>query len=208
MGKLSAGKLSALVVCLWSMSLVATGQTSPAPAEDENVSVANPNRVGPAATAEKRPDAIHWGSLIREWWLYIVMEQTERIVKESKTRSQLSGPFFRDWFNTVSVYRLRSIGTTTASSSRPISATRRRAPSWQAIFWQNNDHVRFSEQDFHSAAYRKRSSAGLCIRHRRCGAVENGTPERIQHRQRRPSGSLVGPGLQGAAHSLRRRGPA
>jgi hypothetical protein len=24
----------------------------------------------------------------------------------------------------------------------------------EAIFWQNNDHVRFSEQDFRSAAYR------------------------------------------------------
>lgn len=24
-----------------------------------------------------------------------------------------------------------------------------------AIFWQNNDHVRFSDQDFHNPAYRK-----------------------------------------------------
>ena len=45
----------------------------------------------------------------------------------------------------------------------------------EAIFWQNNDHVRFSDQDFHSATYRNAllqafafATIELCL--------ENGTP--------------------------------
>jgi hypothetical protein len=148
------GKLSALVVCLWSISLVATGQTPPVPAEGENVSVADPNRVAPATTAEKGADAIHWKSLIREWWLYIALEHTERILKEPKTRRQLGGPFFRDWFDTVSVYRFDNWNDggklITSYLGHPAQGA-----IVQAIFWQNNDHVRFAEQDFHSAAYRR-----------------------------------------------------
>jgi len=148
------GKLSALVVCLWSISLVATGQTPPVPAEGENVSVADPNRVAPATTAEKGADTIHWKSLIREWWLYIALEHTERILKEPKTLRQLGGPFFRDWFDTVSVYRFDNWNDggklITSYLGHPAQGA-----IVQAIFWQNNDHVRFAEQDFHSAAYRR-----------------------------------------------------
>jgi hypothetical protein len=101
----------------------------------------------------KRSGGIHWGPLIREWWLWIAIEQAERIVKEPKTRDQLSGPFFRDWFDTVSVYHFDNWNdggkVITSYFAHPAQGS-----IAEAIFWQNNDRVRFSEQDFHSKAYR------------------------------------------------------
>jgi len=47
---------------------------------------------------------IHWKSLIEQWLLNLTIEQTERIAQQAKTRDVLSGPFFHDWFTTVSLY--------------------------------------------------------------------------------------------------------
>jgi hypothetical protein len=135
------------------MSLVASGQTSPTPVAGEAVSTRSPYRVEPSVTVAKHPGGIHWRSLIPQWWLFVSMEQTERIIKESKTRGQLGGPFFHDWFSTVSSYRFdnwddggKHITSYLAHPTQGAIAA--------AIFWQNNDRVRFSEQDFHSSAYR------------------------------------------------------
>ena len=97
---------------------------------------------------------IHWGSLVREWWTFIAIEQTERIIKESKTRNQLSGPFFRDWFDTVSVYHFDNWNDGGKIITSYVAHPAQGATA-QAIFWQNNDHVRYAEQDFRSPAYRK-----------------------------------------------------
>src|SRR5215475_3092351 len=48
-----------------------------------------PYRSVAALPKARHSGGIHWGSLIGEWWLWITMEQTERIIKESKTRGQL-----------------------------------------------------------------------------------------------------------------------
>jgi hypothetical protein len=128
-------------------------QTSADRAAGEAVSVPPPI-VGPVSAGPKHSGGIHWGSLVRDWWMFVAIEQTERIAKESKTRKQLSGPFFRDWFNTVSAYHFdnwndggKIITSYLAHPAQGATAA--------AIFWQNNDRVRYSEQDFHSAAYRK-----------------------------------------------------
>ena len=81
------------------------------------------------------------------------MEHTERILKEPKTRDQLSGRFFHGWINTVSMYRFDRWDDNdkfiTSNIAHPMQGA-----IVEAIFWQNDDHVRFSDQDFHSAAYR------------------------------------------------------
>jgi hypothetical protein len=90
---------------------------------------------------------------VREWWSWIAIEQTERILKETKTRDQLSGPFFRDWFHTVSAYHFDNWDDggkyITSYGAHPMQGA-----IAEAIFWQNNDRVRFGEQDFRSSAYR------------------------------------------------------
>jgi hypothetical protein len=127
-------------------------QTSADRTAGETVSVA-PNRANPVVAVTKQSGAIHWGSLIREWWTWIAIEQTERIVKEPKTRDQLSGPFFRDWFSTVSAYHFDNWDDGGKYITSYLAHPTQGAIA-EAIFWQNNDHVRFSDQDFHSAAYR------------------------------------------------------
>jgi hypothetical protein len=104
-------------------------------------------------TAESQK-AIHWGAFISQWWLDISFEQAERILMEPKTRDQLNGRFFHEWFDDVAQYRygLWNDGDKffTSYIGHPLQGA-----VIEHIFWQNNDRVRFSEQDFHSAAYRK-----------------------------------------------------
>jgi len=97
---------------------------------------------------------IHWGPLLREWWLDIGIEQSERLITEPKTRDQLDGKFFKEWFSDVAQYRygLWNDGDKffTSYLGHPLQGA-----VIEGIFWQNDDRVRFSEQDFHSPAYRK-----------------------------------------------------
>jgi hypothetical protein len=167
-------KLSVVVFSLWSIS-VAAGQTEspvadePGPTESAVGSEAAPTEsavagaVAPAVIPyrsvaalpkAKHSGGIHWGPLLRQWWLNLVMEQTVRIAKEPKTRYALGGPFFRDWFSSVSTYHFNRWDDddkfVTSNLGHPAQGA-----IVAAIFWQNNDYVRFSDQDFHSAAYRK-----------------------------------------------------
>ena len=102
----------------------------------------------------ERSSGIHWEPLLREWWSWIAIEQTERIIKEGKTRNQLGGPFFRDWFSTVAVYHFDNWNDGGKVITSYLAHPTQGAIA-EAIFWQNNDRVRFSEQDFRSATYRK-----------------------------------------------------
>jgi hypothetical protein len=146
-------KLSVVLLCLWSMRLVAQDQGSADRAAGGAVAVSRPG-AGPVLASPKKPSrGIHWGPLVREWWTWIAIEQTERIFKESKTREQLSGPFFHDWFSTVSVYHFDNWDDGGKYITSYLAHPTQGAIA-EAIFWQNNDHVRFAEQDFHSAAYR------------------------------------------------------
>jgi len=146
------GKLSVVVFCLCSLRVAAQAQTSTDSGTGEAVAVSRPGG-SPVLAVPERSGGIHWGSLVRQWWTYIAIEQVERIVKEPKTRSQLSGPFFRDWFDTVSAYHLDNWDDggkkVTSYLGHPAQGA-----IVEAIFWQNNDRVRYSEQDFHSKAYR------------------------------------------------------
>ena len=150
-------------------------QTSPDSPTGDAVSV-SPSSGASVLAAPAPSGGIHWGSLIRQWWTYIAIEQVERIVKEPKTRSQLSGPFFRDWFDSVSSYHFDNWDDggkyVTSYLGHPAQGA-----IVEAIFWQNNDRVRFLDQDFHSAAYRHALIAGFCLRHRRCGDVEGRAAE-------------------------------
>lgn len=144
-------KLPVVVLSLWSIG-VAAAQS--APVAGEAAPAVSPSRPAPALPEAKYSSGIHWGPLFRDWFVNLVMEQTERIAKESKTRDQLSGPFFHDWINTVSMYRFDRWDDddkfVTSNLGHPTQGA-----IVAAIFWQNDDHVRFSDQDFHSAAYRK-----------------------------------------------------
>ena len=134
------------------MIMTGQAQTSADRVAGEPVSVVAPLK-GPVVAEPRHPGGIHWGPLVRQWWTFIAIEQAERIIKESKTRNQLSGPFVRDWFDTVSVYHFDNWDDggkhITSYLGHPAQGA-----IVQAIFWQNNDRVRFAEQDFHSAAYR------------------------------------------------------
>src|SRR5579871_3341677 len=148
----SMRKLSVVVFSLCSIS-VAAAQTD-SPAADEVAPVVAPYRPAPALPEANHGGGIHWGTLLRDWWLNLVMEQAVRIVKEPKTRDALSGPFFNDWFSTVSTYHFDrwDDGDKFVTSNVGHSV---QGAIVAAIFWQNDDHVRFSDQDFHSGAYRK-----------------------------------------------------
>jgi hypothetical protein len=136
------------------MNLSAQTQTSSADrANGEAVPAAAPFVAKPVKAEAKRSGGIHWGPLFREWWTFVGIEQTERIVRESKTRDQLSGPYFKGWFDTVAAYHFDNWNDGGRVFTSYLAHPSMGAVS-EAIFWQNNDRVRFSEQDFHSAAYR------------------------------------------------------
>jgi hypothetical protein len=146
------GKLSGVVFGICFMSVAGQAQTSADRAAGDAVSVAPPI-VGPVVAAPRQTGGIHWGPLVRQWWLFVTIEQSERIIKEPKTRKQLSGPFVRDWFDTVSVYHFDNWNDGGKFATSYMAHPAQGATA-AAIFWQNNDSVRFSEQDFRSAAYR------------------------------------------------------
>ena len=124
-----------------------------APNEPAKVTECLTDRTGTTVNAVAH-GGIHWGPLLREWWLDIGIEQSERILQEAKTRDQLNGKFFKEWFSDVAQYRygLWNDGDKffTSNIGHPLQGA-----VVEGIFWQNDDRVRFSEQDFHSAAYRK-----------------------------------------------------
>ncbi len=108
----------------------------------------------PRALTAEGHEGIHWGAFIRQWWLDISFEQAERVLMEPKTRDQLNGRFLHEWLDDVAQYRygLWNDGDKffTSYIGHPLQGA-----VVEAIFWQNNDRVRFLEQDFHNAAYRK-----------------------------------------------------
>jgi hypothetical protein len=128
------------------------------PVEVNGVPAQSPER--PKRAADSRAlvaqgrKAIHWGAIISQWWMDISFEQAYRVLMESKTRDQLNGRFFHEWFDDVAQYRygLWSDGDRffTSYIGHPLQGA-----VIESIFWQNNDGVRFSEQDFRSAVYRK-----------------------------------------------------
>jgi hypothetical protein len=145
-------KLSVVVFSLWSISVAAAQPESPV--AGEAAPAVTPYRRVSALPEAERSGGIHWGPLFQQWSLNLVMEHTERIVQESKTRDQLSGPFFRDWIKTVSMFQFDRWDDNDKFVTSYLGHPTQGAIV-AAIFWQNNDHVRFSDQDFHSAAYRK-----------------------------------------------------
>ena len=127
--------------------------TVPAPFKVPKDAVCSTSRTGTVAISAGQ-GGIHWGPLLRQWWLDLTIEQVERISMESKTRAQLGGEFFQEWFSDVAQYRygLWNDGDRffTSYLGHPLQGA-----VVEGIFWQNDDRVRFSEQNFHSAAYRK-----------------------------------------------------
>jgi hypothetical protein len=112
------------------------------------------NALNSAISALEQNSGMHWGSFFRQWGLNIGFENAERLIMERKTRAQLNGRYFHDWFSVVANYQYGRWDDGdkffTSNFGHPAQGA-----IVEAIFWQNNDHVRFSDQDFHSAAYRK-----------------------------------------------------
>jgi len=101
---ISMRKLPVVVLSLWSISVSLAQEESLGTGEAAPLTIA-PSLPALAQPEPKNANGIHWGALFRDWWLNLAMEQTERILKEPKTRDQLSGPFFKGWIDTVSAYR-------------------------------------------------------------------------------------------------------
>jgi hypothetical protein len=145
-------RLSVVVLGLCSISVAAAQPESTV--AGETAAVVAPYRRVAVLPEAKHSGGIHWDTLLRDWGLNLAMEQTVRVVKERKTRYALSGPFLHDWFSSVSSYHFDRWDDDdkfiTSNLGHPMQGA-----IVAAIFWQNDDHVRFSEQDFHSAAYRK-----------------------------------------------------
>uniref|UniRef100_Q01X13 Uncharacterized protein n=1 Tax=Solibacter usitatus (strain Ellin6076) TaxID=234267 RepID=Q01X13_SOLUE len=144
--------LSVGVFTLLSIAVAAAQPESPV--AGDVAPVVSPSRPVQAHPESKHAGGIHWGPLLEQWWLNLVMDHSVRILKEPKTREQLSGPFFKGWINTVSMYRFDRWDDDDKFVTSYLGHPTQGAIA-AAIFWQNNDHVRFSDQDFHSAAYRK-----------------------------------------------------
>ena len=170
---ISMRKLSVVVFSLWSISVAAAQPESPV--AGEAAPAVTPDRPAPALPEAKHSGGIHWGSLMREWWLWVATEQTERIVKESKTRDQLSGPFFRDWFNTVSDYHFDNWNDGGKVFTSYLAHPTQGASGRGHILAEQRPREVF-RPGLPQRHVPERSAAGLRIRHHRCGAVENGTP--------------------------------
>jgi hypothetical protein len=141
-------------LCRWDSSIDLLAER-PVPLDaDQSPTQKQQRATYPRPLATEGRKSIHWGAIISQWWLDVSFEQTERIVMEPKTRDQLNGRFFHEWLDDVTQYRygLWNDGDKffTSYIGHPLQGA-----VVEGIFWQNDDRVRFSEQDFHSAAYRK-----------------------------------------------------
>jgi hypothetical protein len=145
------------------MSLSAVAQTQPPTLfpsyKESSVDVPSPSSVNPVRRIppnglEKPPSGIHWGALMSQWWLEISLENGSRLLRQPKTRAALRGKFFDDWFSTVTQYPFDRWDDGDSFQTSYIYHPAQGALA-ESIFWQNNDHVRFSDQDFHSSTYRK-----------------------------------------------------
>jgi hypothetical protein len=136
------------------MSVPAPGQPAPSSVAGDTPPAVTPYLPRPILPETKKTRHIHWGSFFCEWSFFLTIEQSERILKEGKTRAALSGRFLQDYFETVSTYQFDRWSDNdkwvTSNLGHPTQGA-----IIANIFWQNNDNVRFSDQDFHSAAYRK-----------------------------------------------------
>ena len=140
--------------CLWDTSIDLLTEHR-GPFNDDQASAQKLQRAtDPRPLPVEGRKGIHWGAFISQWWLDISFEQAERVIMEPKTRDQLNGRFFHEWLDDVAQYRygLWNDGDKffTSYIGHPLQGA-----VVEGIFWQNNDRVRFSDQDFHSAAYRK-----------------------------------------------------
>jgi hypothetical protein len=114
-----------------------------------------PTQWAPGTYSTSKPkSAIHWKAFFGEWAFDVAFEQGERLIMEPKTRAELNGPYFKDWFYVVSHYRYGTWDDSDKFFTSNIAHPAQGAVV-EAIFWQNNDNVRFKDQDFHDPAYRK-----------------------------------------------------
>jgi hypothetical protein len=100
------------------------------------------------------PAPIHWHHYFAQEFFEVSFQMGERLATESKTRSELNGPYFKNWFYVVRHYRY-SIWNDgdkffTSNIGHPAQGA-----IVESIFWQNDDRVRFREQDLHDAQYWK-----------------------------------------------------
>ena len=136
------------------MSVTGQAQTSADRMAGEPAPVVSP-ALGPVVAEPKHSGGIHWGPLLRR----VVDVCRHRTIgadrqgieaPESTGRTVLSG----DWFDTVSAHHFDNWNDGGKVFTSYIAHPAMGATT-QAIFWQNNDHVRFAEQDFKSPVYRK-----------------------------------------------------
>ncbi len=110
-------KLLALLAIVFSLSLAANAQTivvevsdpacelsSPPTDSDKEAAGKSDHRrvsfLAPPEPIEEESQSFHWRSAIEQSMLFLAVQHSFRMT-EDKTRRELGGPFFRDWFDAV-----------------------------------------------------------------------------------------------------------
>jgi hypothetical protein len=104
--------------------------------------------------SSKKKSGIHWGPLLAQWWEQIAFQHGVRLTLEAKTRAELNGRYFHDWFSVVENYRYTVWNDGDKFFTSNIAHPAQGALV-EAIFWHNDDHVKMLDQDFHNPQYRK-----------------------------------------------------
>ncbi len=107
--------------------------------------------VRPPAPLKSR--GVHWRRYFSQEFLEVSFQMGERLAMESKTRAELDGPYFKDWFYVVKHYRYSVWNDGDKFFTSNIGHPAQGAII-ESIFWQNDDRVRFADQDFRSGEYR------------------------------------------------------
>jgi hypothetical protein len=100
------------------------------------------------------PGPIHWHHYFAEEFFEVSFQMGERLATESKSRAELNGPYFKDWFYVVKHYRYSVWNDGDKFFTSNIGHPAQGA-IMESIFWQNDDRVRFREQDLHDPQYWK-----------------------------------------------------
>lgn len=97
--------------------------------------------------------SVEWRHYLNQEFLEVSFQMGERLATEGKTRTELHGPYFKDWFYVVTHYRYTVWNDGDKFFTSNIGHPAQGAII-ESIFWQNDDRVRFAEQDLRDPAYR------------------------------------------------------
>ena len=114
-------------------------------------------------SSAKGSPSVQWRRYFQQEFMEVSFQMGERLITESKTRSELRGSYFKDWFYVIQHYRYSVWNDGDKFFTSNIGHPAQGA-ILESIFWQNDDRVRFHAQDFRDPKYRHAlvMAAALC----------------------------------------------